>query len=204
MNHFLTHSLPSTGEVNLYRQFRIHYLFISWSPKQQLQLQRVESGDATSRAQALGRRTTAYTIGATVGPALGGRFADRGDLYFSAKLAVIGSVLSVVLSLLFLPDVAASITEKKKNKKVIEKRFSSFLDSLRDSLAIGLRSSVWPLLAVKLIGGVVASMFSTVLPLVLTQQLQFEASQLGFGMSASMFSVAVFCGCLDGTVGQLD
>jgi MFS transporter, OCT family, solute carrier family 22 (organic cation transporter), member 18 len=43
------------------------------------------------RAQALGRMTTAYTIGATVGPYLGGMLAERGDLYVGAKMAVMVS-----------------------------------------------------------------------------------------------------------------
>jgi MFS family permease len=38
-------------------------------------------GDAAARAAALGRMTTAYTCGATLGPALGGFLADRGDFY---------------------------------------------------------------------------------------------------------------------------
>jgi MFS family permease len=145
-------------------------------------------GDATARAAALGRMTTAYTVGATVGPALGGWFADKGDLYFSAKLAVLGSLVSVVLSWLYLPN---SKNDEQKQKRTIEKN-ESFSSSLKASLSIGLRSSVWPLLTVKLLGGVVASIFSTALPLVLTQKIGFDASQLGLSMSASMFSVAVF------------
>lgn len=146
-------------------------------------------GDVAARARALGRMTTAYTCGATLGPALGGWLADRGDLYFSAKIAVIGSLASVVLSLLYLPDGNGTVNKNEKEEK---EKTSSFSESLHHSLTIGLRPSVWPLLLVKLVGGVVASMHSTALPLVLTQNVQFEASQLGVSMSASMFSVAIF------------
>jgi hypothetical protein len=45
---------------------------------------------------------------------------------------------------------------------------------------------------VKVLGGVVASMHSTSMPLVLTQQLSIEPSQLGLTMSASMMAVAGF------------
>jgi MFS family permease len=38
-------------------------------------------GDSAARAAALGRMTTSYQIGATLGPALGGFLADRGDFY---------------------------------------------------------------------------------------------------------------------------
>ena len=37
--------------------------------------------DASARAAALGRMTTAYTIGATIGPAVGGFLAEQGDFY---------------------------------------------------------------------------------------------------------------------------
>ena len=40
------------------------------------------------RAAALGRLTTAYTIGATVGPTVGGYLGATGDLYRGARLAV--------------------------------------------------------------------------------------------------------------------
>ncbi|KAG7371835.1 arabinose efflux permease family protein [Nitzschia inconspicua] len=144
-------------------------------------------GDAAARAQALGRMTTAYTIGATIGPVLGGWLADHGDLYFSAKVAVVGSLVSVILSWAFLPTATFYAKTTKEEEKTV-----SLADSLKRSLSIGLRPNVLPLLAVKLVGGVVASIFSTALPLVLTQQLHFDASQLGLGMSASMFSVAGF------------
>jgi MFS family permease len=157
-------------------------------------------GDPTARARALGRMTTAYTVGATIGPALGGWLADHGDLYFSAKLAVVGSLVSLVLSSMFLPNTTAvavtGSTEKQFDNPPNEKNVSSVLESLQNSLAIGLRPNVWPLLTVKLMGGVGASMFSTTLPLVLSQQLKFEASQLGLSMSVSMFSVAVFSAVL--------
>lgn len=146
-------------------------------------------GDAAARARALGRMTTAYTIGATIGPAMGGWLADHGDLYFSAKLAVVGSLVSVVLSWMYLPDTTATKESKTKDEN---KKPSTLTESLQSTLTIGMRPNVWPLLAVKFMGGVVASIFSTALPLVLTQQLNFEASQLGLGMSASMFAVAVF------------
>jgi len=151
--------------------------------------------NAALRAAALGRMTTAYTIGATIGPALGGYLAGQGDFYVGAKLAVVGSLVSAVLSLVFLPDhkntsnknsstttKAAASSEKKR----------SFLEATRHSGQIAMRPTIWPLLAVKVIGGVCASMHSTAIPLVLTQVLQFEPQQLGLVMSCGMFAVAFF------------
>jgi len=158
--------------------------------------------DASVRAAALGRMTTAYTIGATIGPALGGYLAGKGDFYIGAKFAVAGSLLSVILSLLFLPDnnggidedeeptTTISTTTTKKDESKKNKR--SFLEDTRHSAEIVLRPAIWPLLMVKVIGGVCASMHSTVIPLVLTQTLKFGPQQLGFLMSCGMFAVATF------------
>jgi OCT family organic cation transporter-like MFS transporter 18 len=144
------------------------------------------AGDSAARAAALGRMTTAYTIGATIGPALGGFLADHGDFYIGAKIAVFGSLLSVALSLAYLPNVT------KPSEQHELKRKRSFVDELRHSGEIAMRSSLWPLLMVKVLGGVSSSMHSSALPLVLTQTLGFEPSQLGASMSFSMFAVAAF------------
>jgi predicted MFS family arabinose efflux permease len=140
-------------------------------------------GDDAARAQALGRVTTAYTVGATLGPALGGWLADRGDLYAGAKLSVLLSLVSVGLSLLFLPNAARPTGQDKIRKK------PSFADELRRSGEIAARSALWPLLLVKVVSGVSSSMQSTALPLVLTQDLKFDPAQLGLVMSSSMFAV---------------
>jgi MFS family permease len=167
--------------------------------------------DASLRAAALGRMTTAYTIGATIGPALGGYLAGKGDFYIGAKFAVAGSLLSAILSFLFLPDnnnvqqeeespTATSSTSttttsslslsSPQEDKIKNKR--SFLEDTCRSAEIALRPTIWPLLMVKVMGGVCASMHSTVIPLVLTQTLKFEPQQLGLVMSCGMFAVAAF------------
>ena len=167
-------------------------------------------GDEAARAQALGRVTTAYTIGATLGPAMGGYLAEHGDLYVGAKLAVAGSILSVVLSLLFLPDEAASKVPNGSTSsdvpvggnhdnsnnidsdgKIIKKK-RSFIEELKHSAEIATRSGLWPLLVIKVISGVASSMFDTALPIVLTQQLRFDPAALGIMMSSSMFASAAF------------
>lgn len=146
------------------------------------------TGDnAAMRAAALGRMTTAYTVGATIGPALGGYLAGQGDFYVGAKLAVFGSLLSAALSLWFLPDGSVSKGAAKENTP---KR--SFLEDTAHSGKIALRPNIWPLLSVKVINGVCASMHSTAIPLVLTQALRFEPQQLGLVMSCGMFAVAFF------------
>lgn len=149
--------------------------------------------DAAARAQALGRMTTAYTIGGTIGPALGGWLVESmGDLYLGAKLAVVGSLISVALSMAFLPDENATHPSDSSSDTlpVPLKRSRSFFQELQNSYEISIRPNLWPLLLVKIVGGFGASMQSTALPLVLTQTLHFDPAQLGFTMSTSMLAVA--------------
>lgn len=134
--------------------------------------------DDVARAAALARMTTAYTLGATLGPLVGGQLATDGDLYIGARLAVSGSILSLILSLSFLPDHTRPTTHWHQ-------QMTHMMDLLQ-------RSRLWPLLLVKLLGGVAASMHTTTLPMVLAQQLHFDPAALGWSMSSSMLAVAVF------------
>mmetsp|Transcript_4899 Transcript_4899/g.14173 ORF Transcript_4899/g.14173 Transcript_4899/m.14173 type:complete len:457 (-) Transcript_4899:2025-3395(-) len=175
-------------------------------------------GDPASRAAALGRMTTAYTVGATIGPALGGFLARNGNFYISARYAVFGSIVSVVLSLLFLPSEAGDSTNAATETAATSSTSSSladasntepsekdtpqataptssnktFMQAVQHSAELATRANLWPLLVVKVVGGVTASMHSTVLPLVLKQKLKFDPADLGFVMSSSMFAVAGF------------
>jgi MFS transporter, OCT family, solute carrier family 22 (organic cation transporter), member 18 len=165
-------------------------------------------GNEAARAQALGRMTTAYTVGATLGPALGGFLAGHGDFYLGAKLAVVGSCLSVLLSWIFLPDngrggaVVASNdgtssqqqhdhSSPSKNKPLQRQR--SFCEEVQNSAEMARRSALWPLLVVKIISGVSSSMYHTALPMVLTAApISLDPAQLGLTMSAGMLASAIF------------
>lgn len=152
-------------------------------------------GNEAARAQALGRMTTAYTIGATIGPAVGGFLAEHGDLYIGAKLAMAGSLVSVVLSLMFLPDVTKAKEEDTDDdtiSSIAPTRKRSFLGELKNSVEIAMRSALWPLLLVKVISGIASSMYETTLPMVLVQKLHFDPAALGLSMSCSMFAGAAF------------
>jgi len=158
-----------------------------------------ESDDAAQRAQALGRMTTSYTIGATIGPALGGYLAHKGGMYLGAWLAVVGSIASVVLSLLFLPDDNYHTTtdtdtdttsSNNPSAGTITARSLSFLADIQRTANLAARPSVWPLLAVKVAGGVARSMHSTALPLALKEGLDFDPAQLGMVLSSASLAVA--------------
>lgn len=53
----------------------------STAPSSGNSVSEVQNNDDKTRAVALGRMTTAYTVGATLGPALGGFLAIEGDYY---------------------------------------------------------------------------------------------------------------------------
>ena len=70
------------------------------------------------RLVALGRLTSAYTIGGVVGPFVGGQLGATGDYFVGAKLACAGSLLAVALVLL-LPksmDEGMETVAKAKGK----------------------------------------------------------------------------------------
>ena len=131
------------------------------------------------RAAALGRLTTAYTIGATVGPTVGGYLGTTGDLYRGARLAVGVSLLSALLSL--------KLPKGTWVRKDSDKTASGVLRSFE----IARRPNVRGLLLVKVLGSVASSMYGTTYPLVLTQELGLTAQTLGFFMSASSIAVAI-------------
>ena len=172
------------------------------------------SASTTERAAALGRMTTAYTIGATLGPTIGGYLAQNsssnnddnnddhnGNLYLGARLAVVGSLISVALSLWYLPGKSTSNDNEGKEGQDADKADDNTPPSSSSSSSsmwsLLTRASLWPLLTVKFVGGIVASIHGTAMPLLLTSQssssaLQWEPAQLGLQLSATMLAVAVF------------
>ncbi len=108
-----------------------------------------------------------------------------GDLFAGARLAVWGSIISVLLSLLFLKD-------RNNNGNKTNYDPQSFLQSIHTTLSYLRHPTIGPLLFIKLLNGVSSSAFTTVLPLVLVNKLHLNTSQLGYFMSASSLSVAIF------------
>ena len=93
---------------------------------------------------------------------------------------------------MYLPNRTVTKGDKQETSNVDGSNKRSFLQDAIHSGKIAMRPNIWPLLAVKVIGGVCASMHSTAIPLVLTQVLHFEPQQLGMVMSCGMFAVAFF------------
>ena len=146
----------------------------------------ISKSHAADRAAALGRLTTAYTIGATVGPALGGIIGASGDYFFGAKMAVVGSLLSAILALL-LPNKQQSKAKENSQPSV----FTDAKTPLRASYQV--IAMVWQLLTLKFLSSVTNSMVNTSIPILLKQQ-GFNEADLGWNMSSTFVAVAIVSG----------
>lgn len=137
------------------------------------------------RAAALGRLMSCYTVGAMIGPALGGHLGAKGDFRLGARLAALGSLASVVLILTLLPssdsdddsddaahkaDEAAAKCEQKKKKHP--------RGNYRHILA-----ATWPQICTKAAMGVVASTYQTVSPIVLKEKFGVDPAVMGSTMA---------------------
>jgi len=139
--------------------------------------------EGEERSNALGRLTTAYTIGGVFGPSLGGLLGSTGDYFLGAKLASAGSLVALGLVCL-LPNPTSDVTvqdkaeddseKKKENRNVPE----SWLARVFILLPL-----VGPLLATKVVTGIANNMARTAQPIILKNMLQFDEAQMGFLMS---------------------
>lgn len=132
------------------------------------------------RVQALGRLTTAYTIGGIVGPYLGGLLGGQGDYFLSAKLAMLGSLLAAACCLLLPAKVPALQNLKEEDSKL------PWIQRIMTVVKVAGFLS-----AIKLITSTANSMASSTQNLVLKNQLGFAEADLGFFMS-SQFAFGAF------------
>jgi OCT family organic cation transporter-like MFS transporter 18 len=140
--------------------------------------------DGTERLAALGRLTMSYTVGTIVGPAVGGWVGASGDYYFGARLAVIGSLMSVVLTF-FLPPLVHAESGKlapAANKNIC--RNPTDLIVKETPSMIHIISKVWLMLFTKVTSGVAISMTSSAFPLILKNIFGFNESAMGLTMSS--------------------
>jgi len=135
------------------------------------------------RAAALGRATAAYTVGATVGPLVGGWLGASGDYYFGARLAVTGSLLSVALSFMLPAAPPSAAGEEKSVEGEAAGRRAAGLGKM---LAVAMRPAVFVVLAVKLTASVGSSINQTVFPLVLKNGFGVAEGGMGVAMSTTM------------------
>ena len=145
--------------------------------------------DDRERTVALGRLTTSYTVGAVIGPTLGGWLGASGDYYFGAKLAVGGSLLAACLSCFLSPKVndqkMDDISQKSGGEEKTTKPVSFF------TKVSGIVRLVWLILFAKAITSVANSIGSTTMPLVLKDNFSMSEQSLGIIMSV-MSGISAF------------
>jgi OCT family organic cation transporter-like MFS transporter 18 len=109
------------------------------------------TGGGHDRVAALGRLTAAYTVGATLGPALGGYLGANVDHYAGAKLAVLGSLLSALLSYLYIPARLHTDADRKAQQ---QRSSNSETDGGFPGRASRVISLTYDVLGIKLVTGI--------------------------------------------------
>jgi len=149
--------------------------------------------DGAERVQALGRLTMSYTVGSVIGPTVGGILGASGDYYMGAKIAVAGSLLSVVLTL-FMTDetvkptnTTSSSTEEQKDTTEEDSTNSKIIPTTYEVVSV-----VWLFLLTKVVTSVANAMAAAALPLILKNTYGLDEKGLGFSMSLmSAFNAVV-------------
>lgn len=157
------------------------------------------------RVQALGRLTSAYTVGGVFGPYLGGVLGAKGNYELGAKLAAAGSVIAVLLSIFGLPAKVDSSVDKAAEKADDAKGVASKPWAQRAIIVLRVAGV---LLAVKVITGSANSMARSAQPLILKDTLGFKEDDMGtfmscqfaFGGFANAFLLAPLCKMMGGNL----
>mmetsp|Transcript_25640 Transcript_25640/g.59742 ORF Transcript_25640/g.59742 Transcript_25640/m.59742 type:complete len:457 (+) Transcript_25640:52-1422(+) len=147
------------------------------------------------RAEALGLLMTAYTIGASIGPLIGGMVGDEGDYYTGAWLATAGSLLSVYLSLL-MPAFPGRTEEHTSGKdahepsEVVSGRPLTPWDGLKRVIG---NPIVLSLLGTKLLTTIANSLYRSANAIIFKEK--FHVKPGGQGLQMSLMSA---CNALSG------
>mmetsp|Transcript_29029 Transcript_29029/g.66733 ORF Transcript_29029/g.66733 Transcript_29029/m.66733 type:complete len:463 (+) Transcript_29029:73-1461(+) len=170
------------------------------------------------RAEALALLMSAYTIGATVAPAIGGLIGAK-DLYVGAWIAAVGSLVSAGLSLL-LPAFPGQGTSRKAPAEEelvarsdgITEGILDYSDDVKESdkrlgLVDGFRRVagnpvVLALLFTKLCMTTTFSLYSVARPIILEEKFLVDTKGQGFHMSAMYLCNALSSAFLVGPINR--
>ena len=161
---FLSHSLP--------------VLFISRIPSVFLHVmqgsQMVMTGMSSQedRAAALARLGFSYGIGMVVGPTLGGQVTSHFGEHAAALLAAIGSTLSLILVIVFIPEFKKQEADKK----------AAILD-LKKILGLLTLPRVGSLMLIKTVCGVPIGILQSMFSVIAMEQFNLAPDQNGMLMS---------------------
>mmetsp|Transcript_56477 Transcript_56477/g.93339 ORF Transcript_56477/g.93339 Transcript_56477/m.93339 type:complete len:450 (-) Transcript_56477:261-1610(-) len=157
--------------------------------------------DGPDRVAALGRLTTAYTVGGVVGPYIGGYLGSSGDYFLGSRLATMGSLVAAALVLL-LPshlDTQAKQAAKRPAVQPASSSSSSCSSSTPDSWlprAMLVLQVTGFSLAVKVATGIANNMARSAQPLILKNDLGFDEGMMGKVMSGNFAFGGLSNGCL--------
>mmetsp|Transcript_6468 Transcript_6468/g.10886 ORF Transcript_6468/g.10886 Transcript_6468/m.10886 type:complete len:448 (+) Transcript_6468:95-1438(+) len=167
------------------------------------------TSDGAERVQALGRLTMSYTVGSVLGPTIGGLLGASGDYYLGAKLAVAGSLLSVILSC-FMPNEKQSEGQDAIDEDIKVAGDNTGNETTGDSTKVSQKnqipstyavvSVVWLFLATKVITSVANAMAAAAMPLILKNTYGMGEKELGFSMSIMSACNAVVNGLFLGPI----
>ena len=163
----------------------------------------------TERLNALGRLTTSYTIGGTLGPFLGGKLGASGDYYVGARYATAGSLLAVAL-VFFLPATMDNNDDESKKSDAEKKKSDKNNNTSWFGKVSTILSMVWVFLFVKLATSISNSMARSSQPLILKSLGADEslmgtvmAIQFAFGGFACAFLLSPVTKLLGGHVSKV-
>mmetsp|Transcript_11695 Transcript_11695/g.16072 ORF Transcript_11695/g.16072 Transcript_11695/m.16072 type:complete len:409 (+) Transcript_11695:18-1244(+) len=157
--------------------------------------------DGSERVEALGRLTVCYTIGSIIGPTVGGILGGSGDYYFAAKIAVAGSILSTLLTLLMpSPSSVAPIIingsiskhdeknlKSNENNKELDDDSTSIVsvssNETKDPTLWDIIAVAWLFLLTKVVTNIANAILAAALPLVLKNTYGLNETAMGFTMS---------------------
>merc|ERR1711953_39864 len=127
----------------------------------------------TDRATALARLGFSYGVGMVVGPTLGGLVSTHFGEHMAALLAAVGSGLSLVLVLLFIPQVRKQQKEPK----------SQTVFDLKKILGLLFLPGVGSLMLIKTVCGIPIGILQSMFSVIAMEQFKLEPDQNGMLMS---------------------
>eukprot|EP00093_Oithona_nana_P003961 03961.XXX_132492_128891_1 [CDS] Oithona nana genome sequencing. len=140
--------------------------------------------EESERANVLARLGFSYGIGMVVGPILGGYITSYFNEQTSSLLAACGSLLSVILVLLFIPHIPKNQElKKRKASPSNENQSKGFLQNIAVIGKLFFLPGVGILLVVKLVGGIPIGILQSMFSLIAIDQFGMKPEQNGMMLS---------------------
>ena len=132
------------------------------------------TSSTADRASALARLGFSYGVGMVVGPTLGGLVSTHFGEHAAALLAAVGSGLSLVLVLIFIPEVKKQQKDAKSQQAVID---------FKKILGILFLPGVGSLILIKMVCGIPIGILQSMFSVIAMEQFKLEPDQNGMLMS---------------------